>query len=68
MAAKSWYIISTGDVLQLPLYYAEHCEEVAEWLGCTPYAVFTAFARAKKRGEKIIKVMGYTLERQVLDE
>ena len=65
---RLWYIISTGDALQLPLYYAEDTADAADWVGCSIYAIFTAFARAKKNREKIVKVMGYTIEKQVLDE
>ena len=66
MQAKMWYIVSTNDRLQLPLFYAVRCEDVANWIGCGTYAIFTAFARAKKKGRTVVSVMGFTIERQVL--
>lgn len=67
MKGNLWYIVSTGDAMQLPLFYAQHGSDVAAWIGCSTYAIFTAFARAKKHGEKIISVCGYTVERQVIE-
>lgn len=67
MKENLWYIVSTGDAIQLPLFYAQHGEDVAAWIGCSRYAIFTAFSRAKKHGENIIKVKGYTVERQELE-
>lgn len=68
MKSNLWYVVSTSDALELPLYYALRCDEVANWIGCSPYSIFTAFARAKKVGKSVVKVCGFTVERVALGE
>lgn len=63
-----YYIVSTSDRWEFPLFYARHAEEAAAWIGCETGSVFRAFLRGRRCGKTVVNVMGYNIERLLLDD
>lgn len=55
------YLIATNDRLELPLFYSENVDDIADWLGVKRRAVYQAFIRAHQ--VNVVKCAGYQVER-----